>query len=291
MTMKLCWIQRHCARALPARRFFPRRLARLFPHRVPQEPHIRSGMFESSIGSGVPSFTSDAAAAFGRGTVSGRVLVTRRFTPAGSWSLMMSMCPSCSSGSCLIVISRLYVVNCARNTEERVSAPATAHLCRRIDGCQTWKASKCLWYLNGDFRRENLLTWVGNLTKDALTPICRVYCMTKPAAFSAICRSKALMTSETLAVLIACCDKHRREPAYCPLDASSAAAPSSRLGRHPTAAARRPANPPQPPCPAAAPALRAACVVWSCVRTARPPRPAHQQRPAPAAHERRQELP
>ena len=87
---------------------------------------------------------SAAAAFLGSGTVSGRVVVTRRLTPAGSWSLMRSMCPSCSSGTFLRVMSRLYVWN--------------------------WKASKCLWYLNGDLSSAKRLTFVGIRTSDARTP-------------------------------------------------------------------------------------------------------------------------
>jgi hypothetical protein len=60
-----------------------------------------------------------------------------------------------------------------------------------------------LWYLKGALSRENRLTFVGSLTSDALTPICRVYCITKLEAFSAIWRSNDLMTSEILEVLMA----------------------------------------------------------------------------------------
>jgi hypothetical protein len=85
------------------------------PSQQAHTPHGRSGIFESSIGSGVPSGIWGTLAAEGKGTASGRTAVTRRLTPGGSWSLISSMCPSCSSGMCLIVISRLYVVNCAQH--------------------------------------------------------------------------------------------------------------------------------------------------------------------------------
>ena len=60
---------------------------------------------------------------------------------------------------------------------------------------RTWKASKCLWYLNGDFRMEKRLWWVGSRTRLAFTRICLAYSMTNKDAFSAIWRSNALITS------------------------------------------------------------------------------------------------